>query len=109
MVGVEQLSDGQHREANRAMDRRSRGEGHEQGWSRSNSIVTSLLVLSATQPMVTTDWQTLVIIIVVIIGVLLGPYELLLVLQRVWEQRRRERIARGEDVRPEKLPWDEDD
>ena len=91
------------------MDRRRRVEGHEQDWSRSNSIVTSLLVLSATQPIVATDWQTIVIIIVVIIGVLLGPYELLLVLQRVWEQRRRERIARGEDVRPKKLPWDEDD
>jgi hypothetical protein len=108
MVGVEQLSDGQHREANRAMDRCRRVEGHEQGWSRSIPITTSLALLPPTQPS-TTNWQTLVIIIVIIIGVLLGPYELLLVLQRVWEQRRRDRIARGEDVRPKKLPWDEDD
>ena len=55
------------------------------------------------------NWPTVLILIAVIAGVLLGPYDLLLILQRVWEQRRRDRIARGEDVRPKKLPWDEDD
>ena len=55
-----------------------------------------------------TDWQTLLIIGIIIVGVLLGPYELLLVIQRIWEQRRRDRIARGEDVTPKKLPWDDD-
>jgi hypothetical protein len=57
----------------------------------------------------TTNWQTVLIFICIIVGVLVGPYETLLVLQRIWEQRRRERIARGEDVRPKKLPWDEED
>ena len=56
-----------------------------------------------------TNWLTVLILITVIAGVLLGPYDLLLILQRLWEQRRRDRIARGEDVRPKKLPWDEDD
>ncbi len=55
------------------------------------------------------NWQTILIYIAIIVGVLVGPYEMLLVLQRIWEQRRRERIARGEDVRPKKLPWDEED
>ena len=55
-----------------------------------------------------TDWQTLLIIGIILVGVLLGPYELLLVVQKMWEQRRRDRIARGEDVTPKKLPWDED-
>ena len=55
-----------------------------------------------------TTWQTLLIIGIIIVGVLLGPYELLLVIQRIWEQRRRDRIARGEDVTPKKLPWDDD-
>ncbi len=91
------------------MARRKRVKQSEQSWSRSKAIATSFVVLSATQPLMATNWQTLVIIIVVIIGVLLGPYELLLVLQRVWKQRRRERVARGEDVRPKKLPWDEED
>ena len=57
----------------------------------------------------TANWQTVLIFIAIIVGVLVGPYEMLLVLQRIWEQRRRERIARGEDVRPKKLPWDEED
>jgi hypothetical protein len=57
----------------------------------------------------TANWQTILIYIAIIVGVLVGPYEMLLVLQRIWEQRRRERIARGEDVRPKKLPWDEED
>ncbi len=56
-----------------------------------------------------TDWQTLLIIGIILVGVLLGPYELLLVVQKMWEQRRRDRIARGEDVTPKKLPWDVDD
>ena len=56
-----------------------------------------------------TNWLTVLILITVIAGVLLGPYDLLLILQRLWEQRRRDRIARGEDVRPKKLPWDEED
>ncbi len=55
------------------------------------------------------DWQTILIIGSIILGVLLGPYEMLLVLQRIWEQRRRDRIARGEDVTPKKLPWDVDE
>ena len=54
------------------------------------------------------DWKTIVILICVMLGVLLAPYEMLLVLQRIWEQRRRDRIARGEDVTPKKLPWDVD-
>ncbi len=57
----------------------------------------------------TANWQTILIYFAIIVGVLVGPYEMLLVLQRIWEQRRRERIARGEDVRPKKLPWDEED
>ena len=57
----------------------------------------------------TANWQTILIYIAIIVGLLVGPYEMLLVLQRIWEQRRRERIARGEDVRPKKLPWDEED
>ena len=59
--------------------------------------------------MVDVDWQTLFLIAIVIFGVLTGPYQLLLVIQKLWEQRRRDRIARGEDVTPKKLPWDEDD
>ena len=54
------------------------------------------------------DWQTLLTIGIILVGVLLGPYELLLVVQKMWEQRRRDRIARGEDVTPKKFPWDED-
>jgi predicted membrane-bound spermidine synthase len=56
-----------------------------------------------------TSWQTLLIIAVVIVGVLIGPYDILLVLQRMWKQRQADRIARGEDVRPKKLGWDEED
>ena len=52
------------------------------------------------------DWQTILIAATIILGILLGPYEMLLVIQRIWEQRRRDRIARGEDVTPKKLPWD---
>jgi hypothetical protein len=63
----------------------------------------------AQHPMHTANWQTILIYIAIIVGVLVGPYEMLLVLQRIWEQRRRARIARGEDVRPKKLPWDEED
>ena len=55
------------------------------------------------------DWPTILLIAGFIVGVIVAPYNLLLVLQRIWEQRRRDRIARGEDVRPKKLPWDEDD
>ena len=54
------------------------------------------------------DWQTILIASAIILGILLGPYEMLLVIQRIWEQRRRDRIARGEDVTPKRLPWDED-
>ena len=54
------------------------------------------------------DWQTVFILVCVMLGVLLAPYQILLVLQRIWEQRRRDRIARGEDVTPKKLPWDVD-
>lgn len=80
----------------------------EQGWSCLLQA-TSLVLLPAMQFVLDTNWQTVVLLIVVIIGVLLGPYELLMVIGRMWEQRRRDRIARGEDVRPKKLPWDEDD
>ena len=55
------------------------------------------------------DWQTILIASAIILGILLGPYEMLLVIQRIWEQRRRDRIARGEDVTPKKLPWDEEE
>ncbi len=54
------------------------------------------------------DWKTIFILVCFMLGVLLAPYEMLLVLQRIWEQRRRDRIARGEDVTPKKLPWDVD-
>ncbi len=52
------------------------------------------------------DWRILLGIIAVLVGVLMAPYDLLMLVQRRWEQRRRERIARGEDVTPKKLPWD---
>ena len=58
------------------------------------------------------DWPTVFIASAIIISVLLMPYELLLVIQRRWEQRQRERIARGEDVTPRHIPdeeYDEDD
>ena len=55
------------------------------------------------------DWQTLALYGIALLGILLGPYEMLLLIQRLWERRRAERIARGEDVRPKKLPWDIDD
>ena len=55
------------------------------------------------------DWQTGLIIAAVIVSVLASPYQLLLIVQKLWEQRRRDRIARGEDVTPKKLPWDVDD
>ncbi len=55
------------------------------------------------------DWRILLGIIAVLVGVLMAPYDLLMLVQRRWEQRRRERIARGEDVTPKKLPWEMDD
>ncbi len=45
--------------------------------------------------------------VAVITGILLGPYDVLLILQRRWTQRQRDRMERGEDVRPKKLPADE--
>jgi hypothetical protein len=54
------------------------------------------------------DWATLLVVVAVLIGVLLAPYELLFLVHRLWERRRRERIARGEDVTPKKQPWDLD-
>ncbi len=44
------------------------------------------------------DWTTLVVAASVVIGVLLTPYELLLVVQRRWEQQRREGPVRGEGL-----------
>lgn len=87
---------------------RNRVRRIEQGWSRFKTSAASLVLMPVAQSF-ESDWRTIVVIIVIIIGVLLGPYEILLVLQRMWWQRRRERIARGEDVRPKKLPWDEED
>ena len=55
------------------------------------------------------NWPALLIVVAILLGILLAPYDLLLLVQRIWEQRRRERIARGEDVRPQKLPWDIDE
>lgn len=55
------------------------------------------------------DWVTLVIAAAIVIGVLLTPFDLLLVIQRRWEERQRERIARGEDVTPKRLPYDDDE
>ena len=55
------------------------------------------------------DWQTLLLYSIALLGIVLGPYEMLMLLQRLWEKRRAERIARGEDVRPQKLPWDYED
>lgn len=55
------------------------------------------------------DWVTLVIAATIMIGVLLTPFDLLLVIQRRWEERQRERIARGEDVTPKRLPYDDDE
>jgi hypothetical protein len=54
------------------------------------------------------DWRTLLLVVAVLIGVLLAPYELLFLVHRLWARRRRERIARGEDVTPKKQPWDLD-
>lgn len=55
------------------------------------------------------DWPTLLIAAAVIAGVLLTPYDLLRIIQRRWEQRQAERIARGEDVTPKRLPYDDDE
>jgi hypothetical protein len=55
------------------------------------------------------DIEKILLLFAVIVGVLMAPYELLWVLQRIWEQRRRDRIARGEDVRPKKLPWNDEE
>ncbi len=54
------------------------------------------------------DWRTLLIILAVLVSVFLAPYELMLVIHRIWKQRQQRRIARGEDVTPKKLPWDID-
>lgn len=54
------------------------------------------------------DWPALLIAAAVIIGVLLTPYDLLRVVQRRWEQRQHERRARGEDVTPKRVPYDDD-
>jgi hypothetical protein len=51
------------------------------------------------------NWPLLLGVCAILVGILLAPYDLLFLIQRIWEQRRRERIARGEDVRPHKLPW----
>jgi hypothetical protein len=55
------------------------------------------------------DWLTVLLAAAVIIGVLLTPYDLLRVVQRRWEQRRQQRIARGEDVTPRRVPYDDDE
>lgn len=55
------------------------------------------------------DWATLLIAVAVMVGVLLTPYDLLRIVQRRWQQRQQERIARGEDVTPKRLPYDDDD
>jgi hypothetical protein len=55
------------------------------------------------------DWMTLLIAAAIVIAVLLGPYDLLLLLQRRWEQQRQERIARGEDVTPKRIEYDDED
>lgn len=55
------------------------------------------------------DWATLLIAVAVMVGVLLTPYDLLRIVQRRWQQRQQERIARGEDVIPKRLPYDDDD
>lgn len=55
------------------------------------------------------DWTTLLIAVAVIVGVLLTPYDLLRVVQRRWEQQRQQRIARGEDVTPRRVPYDDDE
>lgn len=55
------------------------------------------------------DWTTLGIALAIVVSVLLAPYELLMLIQRRWEQRQRERIARGEDVTPRRVPDDDDD
>ena len=53
------------------------------------------------------DWETVLLAVAVIAGILLGPYDVLLILQRRWTQRQHDRMERGEDVRPKKLPADE--
>jgi hypothetical protein len=55
------------------------------------------------------DWTTLLIAAAIVIAVLLGPYDLLLLLQRRWERQRQERIARGEDVTPKRVEYDDED
>jgi hypothetical protein len=55
------------------------------------------------------DWTTLLIALGIVVAVLLGPYDLLMLLQRRWERQRQERIARGEDVTPKRIPFDDED
>ncbi len=55
------------------------------------------------------DWPTLLVWFAIVVSVLLAPYELLMVLQRRWEHRQRERIARGEDVTPKRIRDDDDE
>ena len=55
------------------------------------------------------DWGTLVLWIMIVVSVLLTPYELLMALQRRWERQRQERIARGEDVTPKRIQDDDDE
>lgn len=55
------------------------------------------------------DWVTLLIALAVVVAVLLGPYDLLMLLQRRWERQRQERIERGEDVTPRRIQDDDDE
>ena len=55
------------------------------------------------------DWVTLLLALAIVIAVLLGPYDLLMLLQRRWERQRQERIARGEDVTPKRIQDDDDE
>lgn len=53
------------------------------------------------------DWQTLLIAGAFIAGIMLGPFDVLRMLERRWKQRQRDRIARGEDVHPKQRSHDE--
>ena len=96
-------------ERHRAAKGMAQGPHTKGGWLHPMLSGASLLVMPGLQLPSLSTAQIVLVAILIIIGVLLGPYQLLSVIGRMWEQRRRDRIARGEDVRPKKLPWDEDD
>lgn len=55
------------------------------------------------------DWLTLLIATALIFAVLRAPFDLLNIVQRRWEERQRQRIARGEDVTPKRIHYNDED